>query len=184
MKALFTIVGLLVTLAVLYALAFLGVIPVQKWADKNPGLAKPLMAMHLARAKRKPTLPAPAAPKPDPQRQILAAAQKQLAADRTQLAKDRDAFEAQKQQAAAPAPNAGVPGTDTNAKLLAIYDTMSPDDIAKIFTKLPDPAVIQSLLPLDEKKAGKILAALPPDRAARLARRMMAAAPHSPAGSP
>ncbi len=58
---------------------------------------------------------------------------------------------------------------------------MSPDDLARIFTKLSDPAVIQSLLPMDEKKAGKLLAALPPDRAARLARQMMSSAPHATA---
>lgn len=178
MKALFTVVGLLVTLAVLYGLAFLGVIPVQKWADKNPSLAKPLMAMHLARAKRKSALPpSAAAPIPDPQQKALQDGRKQLAADRAQLAKDRDALEAEKQQAASSAPTGATP--DTNAKLSAIYDTMSPDDLAGIFAKLPDPAVIQSLLPMDEKKAGKILAALPPARAARLARQMMSSAPHS-----
>lgn len=190
MKALFTVVGLLVALAVLYGLAFVGVIPVQKWADKNPKLAKPLMAMHLARAKHKSALPASAvAPvPPDPQQQALRAGQKQLAADRAQLAKDREAWEAEKQQAATPPANGNASpanaASDTNAKLSAIYDTMSPDDLAKIFTKLSDPAVIQSLLPMDEKKAGKVLAALPPDRAARLARQMMASSPRPAAASP
>lgn len=188
MKALFSVVGLLVTLAVLYGLAFLGVIPVQKWADKSPALAKPLIAMHLAHAKRKPVLTSAAAPPPDPQQKALQDAQKQLADDRAQLAKERDAFEAEKQQVASPAPDgsAAPPGAaaDPNAKLSAIYDTMSPDDLARIFAKLPDPTVIQSLLPMDEKKAGKILAGLPPDRAARLARQMMASAPHAAPNSP
>ena len=49
---------------------------------------------------------------------------------------------------------------------------MSADDIAPIFGKLPDPDVVRALLAMDEKKAGKILAALPTDRAARLTHRM------------
>ena len=54
---------------------------------------------------------------------------------------------------------------------------MSPDDLARIFGKLPDPDVIGSLTQLDEKKAGQILALLPADRAARIARQMSHSTP-------
>ena len=93
--------------------------------------------------------------------------------------KDRAAFEAEKKAPPVANPRGGDTGTagtapdaaaklDTAAKLVAIYDTMSPDDIARIFGKLPDPQVIPILMQLDEKKDGRILAALPPDRAARI----------------
>lgn len=184
MKIILTVLGLVVVLGVLYGLAFLGVIPVQKMAAKNPAMAKALAKMHLAPAKPKAAVAAKtAATAPaDPQQQALQTQQKQLAADRAQLDKDRTAFEAEKQQPPTPAGGTisatsdggtAAPG-DLNAKLTAIYATMSPDDIAKIFAKLPDSVVIQNLTPLDERQAGKVLAAMPPDRAARLSQLMMA----------
>jgi len=159
-------------LGVVYGLAFFGIIPVQKMADKSPGLASTLTKLHLAKAKK----PAPATPPgaaPSPEQQALDAQKKQTAADRAQLDKDRADFEAQKAQPAAPPDGvASTPPPDHAAKLGAIYATMSADDLARIFGKQPDPDVIQSLTQLDEKKAGQVLAALPADRAARLTRQM------------
>lgn len=188
MKIVLIVLGLLVVLGAAYGLAFLGVIPVQKWADKNPSLAKTLTAMHLAKPK-KAVVPAAPALKPDPQQQALDAEKQQIEADRAQLTKDRAAFEAAKQQAAAPSPAAGdgsQPGaaSGTGDKLAAIYATMDPEDLAKIFAKQTDPVVIQSLSGLDEKKAGQVLAAMPADRAARLALLMQPATPKRPAAVP
>ncbi len=172
MKAAFAVLGLLALLGVVYGLAFFGIIPVQKMADKSPALASALVSMHLARPKKH-VAPLPQTAKAaSPEQQALDAQKKQLAADRAQLDKDRADWEAQKQQAAAPASGTDTPAEDSGAKLNAIYATMSPDDIARIFAKLPDPDVMAALTQLDEKKAGKILAALPDDRAARLTRRM------------
>ena len=39
---------------------------------------------------------------------------------------------------------------------------MDPDDIAHIFAKLPDPLVVQTLMQIDEKKAGKSSPPCPP----------------------
>jgi hypothetical protein len=191
MKITLTILGLLVALGVLYGLAFVGIIPVQKWADKDPALGKTLAQMHLAVIKPKIALKTGASPKPDPAQQKIQAEQKQIVADRALLEKDKAAFAAQQQQAAAQAANTAAAGnspggTDTRAKLIAIFATMSPDDISPIFAKLPDTAAIQYLMPLDEKKAGKILAAMPADRAARLSRQMMTASssPQQTASNP
>ncbi len=49
---------------------------------------------------------------------------------------------------------------------------LTEEEIQQHLPKLPDPDVMAALTQLDEKKAGKILAALPDDRAARLTRRM------------
>ena len=173
MKVAFGLLALFALVGVVYVLAFFGVIPAQKLADKSPALASNLVLLHLARPKKPMPLPVTAkAHAPDLQQSALDAQKKQLQADRAQLDKDRADFEAQKQPAALPGTGTADPSTDTAAKLTAIYAAMSPDDIARIFAKVPDPDVIATLIQLDEKKAGKILAALPDDRAARLARRM------------
>lgn len=159
MKVVVPLLCLFVALGVVYGMAFVGILPAQKWADKNPQLAPLLRAAHLAKA-AKPTpakLAASAHAKPAPP-----AAQTPLPAP------------------PAPAPAAALaaapadPAPDTHAKLDAIYAAMAPDDLARIFAKLPDPTVVQSLMPMNEKKAGKVLAALPDDRAARLSRLMLA----------
>ena len=191
MKAVIGVLGVVALLGVLYGLAFFGIIPIQKMVGKSPALASALTALHLAKAKK----PAPSAatpgPTPNPEQQALDAQKKKFAADRAQLEKDRAALEAQKQPPAASSDGSAppAPAPDNAAKLDAIYATMSADDLARIFGKLPDPDVIQSLTQIDEKKAGQVLAALPADRAARLTRQMsrvsLASAPSaSPAPPP
>ena len=185
MKAVIGVFSVVALLGVLYGLAFLGVIPVQKMAGKSPALASALSALHLAKAK-KPAPHAAPGPAPDPERVALDAQKKALAGERAQLEKDRASLEARKQPPAATSDGASpTPAPDDAAKLGAIYATMSPDDLSRIFGKLPDPDVIRSLTQLDEKKAGQVLAALPADRAARLARRMSAVSLASaPKGDP
>ena len=175
MKIAFPIFGVIVLLGLAYGLAFFGVIPAQKMADKSPELAKTLIAMHLAKSKKpqwaaaKNAVPAMISP----EQEALNTQKKQLADGQAQLAKDQADFEAQKQQAAAPLASGSVsPAADSPAKLNAIYAAMSADDLVTIFTKLPDPDVINALMSLDEKKAGKVLAALPPTRAAHLTQEM------------
>lgn len=172
MRAVFSLLGLVVVLGIVYGLAFLGIIPAQKMADHSPALASIFKTLHLAKtAKRHPAALAPIAlPAPNPEQTALTVGKKQLAADRAQFDQDRLAWEAQKRQAAA-VPAAGNVGADS-AKINDIYATMSADDIARISAKLPDPDVVAVLTSLDEKKSGKVLAALPVDRAARLTHRM------------
>lgn len=176
MKIAFPVLGLLAVLGITYALAFFGVIPVQKMADKSPGLAHALVALHLAKAKK----PVSAAKKStvaaaiSPEQEALNAQKKQIADAKAALDKQQADFEAQKQ--AASASPATSPGTvavpDSAAKLNDIYAAMSADDLLTIFAKLPDPDVVRALTNLDEKKAGKVLAGLPPTRAARLTQKM------------
>ena len=71
MKIVLPILALLVIAGVLYGLAFVGVLPVQKWADKSPKLAPVLRALHLAKARRK-MAPLTAAAPPDLAQQALA----------------------------------------------------------------------------------------------------------------
>ncbi len=170
MKIAFPLLGLLALLGIAYALAFFGVIPAQKMADHSPGLAHTLIALHLAKPKKplaaSKTLLAPATISPE--QEALNAEKKQLADQKAALDKQQADFEAQKQTASA------APAADPNSagKLDAIYAAMSADDLLSIFAKLPDPDVIRALTNLDEKKAGKVLAGLPPARAARLSQEM------------
>jgi flagellar motility protein MotE (MotC chaperone) len=175
MKSILPIFGVMVLVGVAYGLAFFGILPTQKMADNSPELAKTLIAMHLAKAK-KPHLAAAKHTAPaaiSPEQEALNTQKKQLADGQAQLAKAQADFEAQKQQAAAaPASVSAVTPADSQAKLNAIYAAMSPDDLVTIFTKLPDPDVVGALMTLDEKKAGKVLAGLPPTRAAHLTQEM------------
>ena len=169
MKAVFGLLGVVVVLGVLYGLAFFGILPVQKMADKSPALGGVLRTLHLAKAAKPRAAAKTSAPARNPEQAALDAGKKQLDSDRAQFDQDRLAWEAQKRQASqAPAADAGA----NAAKINAIYDTMSADDIARICEKLPDPDVVGVLTALDEKKSGKILAALPADRAARITQRM------------
>jgi flagellar motility protein MotE (MotC chaperone) len=61
--------------------------------------------------------------------------------------------------------------------VISIYSTMSADDIAQIMTHVPDKSAIADLTAMDEKKAGKVLAALPADRAAKLCELMASRKP-------
>ena len=173
MKAVFGLLGLVVVLGIVYGLAFFGIIPTQKMADKSPALGAFLKTLHLAKtAKRHPSSLAPVtAPAPNPEQVALETGKKQLAADRAQFDQDRLAWEAQKRQASA------APAAGDSAKINDIYATMSADDIARISAKLPDPDVVAVLTALDEKKSGKILAALPVDRAAKITVLMTRATP-------
>ena len=158
MKALLAIVGVAVVLGVVYALAFVGVIPVARIASNNSGAAKILIALKLYHRPKPKVAAAPAAPlvpAPDP-----------LASDRRALAAERAQLDQEKAQLAQRTP--GTTGDATSTKMSAIYDTMKPAEIAPIFARLSDAQVCDALVKMDEQKAGKVLVALPPDRAAKL----------------
>ncbi len=182
MKGVLGFLGLLAVLGVVYALAFFGVIPTKALAAKSPAIAKALTALHLTKPSAKAAAAVAAAPS-SPQQQMLDAEKRQLDAQRAQLAQDKAAFEAQQQQALAAPPAPAAPaGPDMGAKLTSIYATMDPDDLAKVFAKMPDPLVIQAVMQMDEKQGGAVFAALPPDRAARLSQIMAAhSQPHAAA---
>lgn len=182
MKIALPVLGLVALLGTLYGLAFFGIIPAQKMADQSPGLAHTLIALHLAKAK-KPVLAAKAGAVLNPEQEGLNAQKKQLAGEKAAFAKEQADFEAAKQAvpAAASPASAAAAMPSSAAKLDAIYAAMSPDDLVTIFTKLPDPDVIRALMGLDEKKADKVLAGLPPARAARLTQLMSHPRPASAA---
>ncbi len=176
MKIAIPILGLFALLGVAYGLAFFGIIPAQKMADKSPSLANALIALHLAKAKKPLTASAKTsttAPVISPEQEALNTQKKQIADAQAALAKQQADFEAQKQAASSPtAQAAAAAAPDTAGKISAIYAAMSADDLVTIFSHLPDPDVVSALMTLDEKKAGKVLAALPPTRAAHLTQEM------------
>ncbi len=176
----------LLILGAVYGLAFFQIIPAQKLADKNPSLLPMLKAVLLAKAKPKHKPVVAATPAETPQSiaaKKLAADQAKLASDRADLDRERAAFEQSKSQATL----ASTPGDTTPApreKLVSIYTTMAPEDVAKIMEHVPDKSVLADLTLLDEKRAGKILAAMPADRAAKLSELMASQKPQPTAPQP
>jgi flagellar motility protein MotE (MotC chaperone) len=171
---------LLLLLGAVYGLAFFQIIPAQKLADKNPQLLSILKTVRLAKDKPKPKPVAVAAPVEPPQNvaaKKLAAERAKLASDRAQLEQERAAFEQSRSKATVTAASTDNDAASPRDKLISIYATMSPEDVAKILEHVPDRSVLQDLVLLDEKRAGKILAAMPADRAAKLSELMAAQKP-------
>jgi flagellar motility protein MotE (MotC chaperone) len=173
MKVAIALAALIATLGVVYALAFIGVIPVKSLAAKNPIVGKALAAIKLvpkkkakspilaASSKSGTSLKGSAAPDP------LASQKAQLAAEQAQLAQEKAQLDSKLNSASA-APSPVRRTSITSAKMSAIYDTMKPAEIASLFEKLPDSQVVDALTKMDEDKAGKVLTAMPVKRAAKL----------------
>jgi hypothetical protein len=177
MKAAIGILVFVLILGAVYGLAFVGVIPVQKIADGNPSALRFLMALHLAKSRppskrvlaaARPSPPVDAAKNPTPEQPRTDAPQTQLDAAPAQTSANVV------QPASA---QIGSPPVDERQRLIGIYGTMDPDDLANIFSHISDREAVQDLVSLDEKKAGKVLAALPADRAARLSELMVGITP-------
>jgi hypothetical protein len=158
MKALVALITILAILGSVYALALVGVIPVKPIALSSPAAAKLLIALKLYHpvAKKAAIVAALPLTSPDP----LAADRASLQAERQQLVIEKAALD--KKMAG------GGSGVTTSSKMSAIYDTMKPAQIASIFAKLPDAQVCDAIVKMDEMEAGKVLAAIPPDRAAKI----------------
>ncbi|HEY3330533.1 MAG TPA: hypothetical protein VGK19_10960 [Capsulimonadaceae bacterium] len=177
MKVVLAIVGLLILIGVGYGLAFVGIIPVRSMAEKNPALKKVLVAIKLApkTTKTVTTAHATAKPAPDP----LAGERAALAAERMQLEQQRAAMQKKAVTRAVMASNT-VSVVTTSPKVVAIYETMKPAELAALFEKLSDDQVCDALMKMDEQKAGKALVAMSPARAAKITTQMnraMAARP-------
>ncbi|HSV73880.1 MAG TPA: hypothetical protein VLH79_08990 [Chthonomonadales bacterium] len=75
-----------------------------------------------------------------------------------------------RQPAAAPSPEDRAEQERRLLRLASVYDQMPVDEASKVFERLPDPLVEQLLLKMDERQVARLLAKLPPDRAALLTR--------------
>ncbi len=67
-----------------------------------------------------------------------------------------------------PDPEAAAKAEQRMARLVALYEGMSADDAKPIVEKLPDTLVADLLRRMDERQAGKLLAGMKADRAAKL----------------
>ena len=175
---LITVVALVMLLGMAWVLAYFQVIPAQKMADKTPALAPILVGLHVAKARAKPNAAAVAAQAGSPAPPSPAAQQSSLDAEKEALAAEKEQLDAQKavlarklasaENTADDGPTSVGDGSGTDPKVISIYSTMKADQLALIFAKLPDSAVADALEQLDDRQAGKVLAALPNDRAAKL----------------
>ncbi len=168
------IIVLIVLLGVMvggaYGLAKIGIIPVKSMARKSPALRSMLARIGL----NSPAVPAlrraAVALPPDP----LAAQKRALVTERAALQQERDAWESERQAQqkstvqAQTASQSATPDPKQLTRMASVYEEMAPEAVTRIFTKLPDGQVIALLRRMDEQQVGLILAASPPDRAARL----------------
>lgn len=187
-KLLKVVLALFIPLAIIlggvYGAAKFGVIPVNKYAKSNKMVAATLKKIGLYKEPKKAnaiTL-TPASAPDDP----LADQKKQLDSQRTALNDERASMEAEfaqgrrdKQRAAEKAAEA-APDPKNVARLATVYEQMPSDAMAKIFSKLPDDQVIALLQRMDEKPVSQFLAAVAPERAARLTTALSRTGPKPP----
>ncbi len=174
MKIVAIVIGSLVLLVGIFVgLLFAHVIPASGLAASSPAAASALGAMGLYKPKVPPKRVVLAkgaalstAPASGPTAADLGAEKAQLDAEKSDLAQQKAQMEA---DAAQKIPSTSAMSAPLSPKLTAIYDTMSADDLARIFAKQPDSIVAQALGAMDEKRAGKAMAVLPPDRVAKIA---------------
>ena len=174
MKAVVIFLVVFILFDVLYGLAYVGIIPVSKLAGNSPVATKILIALKLEKPQKNkkgkslnskhmdaqaPTAAGPSANELNDQKIALDAEMAQIQKEKAMLS--------QKTQAAK-AINAAPVFIPTSDKIVNIYDTMKPDDLARIFEKMSDASVADALSRMDEGKAGKVLVAMPVDRTAKL----------------
>ncbi len=140
----------LLLLGVLYGLAKAGVLPIQKWAGKNPAALKAVAALGLS-----------------PKKAVRPIASKPAAA--AALPAPPSAPSSPPATAAA-LPEKREPPRDNTGRVARILSSMEPDQVARLMARMPDPEAAPLLLKMKEGTAGEILSALPPARAATLAR--------------
>jgi flagellar motility protein MotE (MotC chaperone) len=174
------IIPLVVIVGLGYGLARIGILPVDKIAEKNPALGSAFKAVGLYRP---PAHAAKAEAVPDP----LAGEKKALQAQRDELSKERNELDSQadrKRQSdarAREAEEAAKPDPKNLARLASIYEQMAPAAVDKIFARLPNSEVIAILHRMDEKKVAEFLAGVTPERAARLTQELARPMETSPA---
>jgi len=177
MKFVIGFVVLVVLIGSAYGLAKLHVIPLDGIAKSSPIAAKLLNEMKLLPPTPKaPIVAAAPAVTVDP----YAAEKQQLAAQQAQINQEKQQLAMKPVVAAVPPPPPIVP---TAPQLIEIYEAMNSDDLATLFAKQPDSAVVSALIGMDTKKAAKALAAMPPDRGAKITammNRSMAMAANTP----
>ncbi len=197
MKVVIPVTIVVVILSFVYGLGMFGVLPTQKWADKSPAAARILVAIKLAHAPTAKKVQIAAAPPalpatqsdPPPAAPAANTTDAQLASEKTDLNAEKQQIDQEKHlldqklhglgtsaSASSSSTQPGAPAIPADSlhpvpiapKLVDIYNTMSSDDLARMFLKQPDSAVVSALLQMDDRQSGKVLAAMPAERVVRV----------------
>ncbi len=99
--------------------------------------------------------------------------QKRIQALRDQLEKEQKQLEASKKQIDRALARIEQAESARVTKLARLYDSMRPDDVAKLFENLDDKVVLSILPKMKSVNAAKILGIMPPKRAARISTKMI-----------
>jgi flagellar motility protein MotE (MotC chaperone) len=184
MKFVFAFIGLIVIIGIVYGLAAAHIIPVKSIASSSPAAQKFLQQLKLVSP---PAPPKPAAASTQANTSVvdpLAAQKQQIAAEQIQLDQEKAAL-AKKATQLSSLPTPAQIG-QTSPKLVEIYEAMDSDDLATLFAKEPDSAVVSALIAMDSKKSAQALTAIStanPVRAAKITALMnlaTATAPQTP----
>jgi len=177
-RILISFCAIILILGAAYALIFFRVIQVDKAASRSPALAHILTALHLY---HQPPKAAEVAAKPwkpstqeqsklEPQRKDLEQREAEVARREQDLAARRIAL---RKMENLPPGAALAAKPDPTARLVSIYEKMSPEDAAQILAHMNDSEVISLLIRMKERQVSGILTQMPPDRAARLSRMLL-----------
>jgi hypothetical protein len=171
-------------LGITWGLAKFGVIPVRKLAEKNPKI-RPILKTLALDTPQLPARTGPASVPPDP----LAGERKALQAQREALDEERKKWEVQRQvrlrqeSDSRAAAQRAAPDPKNLTRMAAVYEQMSPETVTRIFGKMRDDQVVALLRRMDEKQVGQVLAAVTPERAARLTLALSRPAPDKTASA-
>jgi len=99
--------------------------------------------------------------------------QKRIQTLREQLEKEQKQLDAYKKQIDRALARIEQAESARVTKLARLYDSMRPDDVAKLFENLDDKVVLSILPKMKSVNAAKILGIMPPKRAARISTKMI-----------
>jgi flagellar motility protein MotE (MotC chaperone) len=184
MKFLIAFIGLIVLIGIVYGLAAAHIIPVKSIASSSPAAQNFLQRMKLVPPPKPPAPPSASSQASTPTVDPLAAQKQQIAAEQAQIDQEKIAL-AKKATQLNRLPTPAEVG-QTSPKLVEIYEAMDSDDLATLFAKEPDSAVVSALIAMDSKKSAQALTAISttdPVRAAKITALMnlaTATAPQTP----
>jgi len=99
--------------------------------------------------------------------------QKRIETLRGQLEKEQQQLDAYKKQIDRALARIEQAESARVTKLARLYDSMRPDDVAKLFENLDDKVILSILPKMKSVNAAKILGIMPPKRAARISTKMI-----------
>ena len=170
----FFVVTMLAAVGIFAGLLYTHVVPADPLAQSSQLAATALEGLGLYSPSQD-GQPSMATATPAGQHSAFGALQQQLSQEKARLDAERAALGGNS-SAATPPPGQGSADFGRRRgegpfapRLAGIYNTMSAEDLDRIFSKQPNREVARALAAMDPQKAGSVLATMPVGRAAKIA---------------